>query len=174
MINLFSTPLWEFEIPQHVELNYKLISISRNVEGEHRYFETDHPAVQELKNKMQGYVNDISKEYGWRELTLKGRQNVIMPGECDGPHNHPWSAVTAVYYVEVPKNSGDILLHDPRGGINYSWWPYNERRRPFIRITPKAGMLLIFPGYLVHSVETNLSRSPRISIVIDAEGSPIF
>jgi uncharacterized protein (TIGR02466 family) len=169
MINLFSTPLWEIQVPDFEDLNQRLVAIAKDVEGEHRYFETDQPVVQELKNIAQDHLNGISKEHGWRELRLKGRQNVIMPGACDTPHNHPVSALSAVYYVAVPKNSGDILLHDPRGGIDYSWWSYNERRRPFVRITPKAGTMLIFPGYLVHSVEANLSRSPRISIVIDAE-----
>jgi uncharacterized protein (TIGR02466 family) len=169
MINLFSTPLWEIQVPDFEDLNHRLIAIAKNVEGEHRYFETDQPVVQELKNITQVYMDEISTERGWRPLKLKGRQNVIMPGGCDTPHNHPVSALTAVYYVTVPKNSGDILLHDPRGGIDYSWWNYNDRRRPFIRITPKEGTMLIFPGYLVHSVEANLSRAPRISIVIDAE-----
>jgi uncharacterized protein (TIGR02466 family) len=169
MKDLFSTPFWEFEVPGFEDLNQRLTAIAKNVEGEHRYFETDQPAVQELKSIAQGYMDDISKERGWRTLRLKGRQNVIMPGGCDTPHNHPVSALTAVYYVAVPKNSGDILLHDPRGGIDYSWWSYNERRRPFVRITPKTGTMLIMPGYLVHSVEANLSRMPRISIVIDAE-----
>jgi uncharacterized protein (TIGR02466 family) len=169
MINLFSTPLWEIQVPDFEDLNQRLVAIAKNVEGEHRYFETQQLAVQELKNITQVYMDEISTEKGWRSLKLKGRQNVIIPGGCDTPHNHPMSALTAVYYVEVPKNSGDILLHDPRGGIDYSWWSYNERRRPFLRITPKAGTMLIFPGYLVHSVEANLSRAPRISIVIDAE-----
>lgn len=167
--SLFTTPLWTVDVANSEMLNRRLIGCLRKAEGDHRYFETPDPAVQDLKDVVHEHISNIAKDMGWRELVLKGRQNVIVPGACDTPHNHPMSAVTAVYYVEVPKNSGDILLHDPRGGIDYSWWSYNERRRPFMRITPRAGMMLIFPGYLVHSVEANLSRSPRISIVIDAE-----
>ena len=169
MRTLFETPLWEFEIPGYQELNKRLMAVLGTVEGGHRYFETDNDAVREFKNIVEDYMSAIAKERGWRDLVLKGRQNVIMPRACDTPHNHPVSALTGVYYLEFPENSGDILLHDPRGGIDYSRWSYSERRRPFVRITPKVGTILIFPGYLVHSVEANLSRVPRISIVVDAE-----
>lgn len=166
---LFTTPLWKVHVLDSENLNRRLIGCLRKAEGDHRYFETQDPAVDDLKEIVNTHISAIAQDYGWRKLVLKGRQNVIMPGACDTPHNHPVSALTAVYYVDVPPKSGDILLHDPRGGIDYSWWSYNERRRPFMRITPVAGMLLIFPGYLVHSVEANLSRVPRVSIVIDAE-----
>ena len=79
--------------------------------------------------------------------------------------------LAVVYYLKVPPNSGDILLHDPRGSIlwqdpqartDVDWESY----RPYHKIKPVPGMLLIFPGYVVHSVESNLSNEYRISIAI--------
>ena len=168
--NLFSTPTWKTHISNYEDLNHRLMAFARFAGEDHTYFETDNKAVTELKNIVTGYINDITKEYNWpRELKLKARHNVVMPKGCDTPHNHPVSALTAVYYVQLPENSGDILLHDPRGGLDCTDWSTEPRLRPFIRITPAVGDLLIFPGYLVHSVETNFGRVPRISIVMDAE-----
>ena len=77
----------------------------------------------------------------------------------------------SVYYVKTPENSGDILLFDPRGG---TFWQdpkavTNEYRmaRIYHRVTPKPGLLVMFPNYLAHGVETNLSDDWRISIAME-------
>jgi uncharacterized protein (TIGR02466 family) len=36
--------------------------------------------------------------------------------------------------------------------------------RPFVTVTPKPGMLLLWESWLRHGVEPNRAKSPRISI----------
>ena len=86
-------------------------------------------------------------------------------------HNHPRAFVVAVYYVDSAPKCGDLILIDPRSSIR---WPeiqeynvsYNTTsnrntletngKRSF-RISPEKDMLVIFPGYMAHSVEPNLN-----------------
>ena len=170
-INLFSTPVWTIKLNDD-ELNSNLFSIAGNYRVGTDYFEQNNESVMQLKNQIKSTLSDITTECGFStNFKFTGRQNPMMPGKNNSPHHHPDCKLVAVYYVKVPEKSGDILLHDPRGSILWSdsqartdvaW----ESHRPYHKITPTPGTLLVFPGYVIHSVETNLSNDIRISIAI--------
>ena len=172
---LFSTPLWQTEIEGATELNTQLLSIAPKYKPGTNYFDLDEPCVAELKNKVMPLIQKVADECNLgNDFTISGRQNPTMPGGNNTPHHHPDCMLAVVYYVAVPINSGDILLHDPRGSIMWqdpnartdvSWQSY----RPYHKITPTPGTLLIFPGYVVHSVEANLSNALRMSIAISTQ-----
>jgi uncharacterized protein (TIGR02466 family) len=171
---MFATPIWHLKLDDHEQLNYRLEQLTPMYKTGDNYFEMDDDTIREFKSKV---VDKISQtlhwlDWGQPEITLDGRQNPIFPGKADTPHHHPTNKLVAVYYIIVPKESGDLVMHDPRGSI--IWQDPKARTdvtwcssRPFHKITPVPGSLLIFPGYLVHSVETNLSPHMRLSIVID-------
>jgi hypothetical protein len=154
-INLFSTPVWSTMLEDYQILNDNLLSASRQYKQGQDYFDITNDAVQSLKKQVLPIISDIAKDCGLSEsFTITGRQNPMI-----------------VYYIRVPARSGDILLHDPRGSILWqdpqarteiTWKSY----RPYHKITPVPGMLLIFPGYVIHSVEHNLSNDLRLSIAI--------
>ena len=80
--------------------------------------------------------------------------NAMRPGQRTSRHNHDENdeMLSAVYYVTAPKGSGDILFHD----------------QPFqIRVTPRPGLLLLFPPSLLHSVEANRSDQLRLSVAFN-------
>ena len=80
--------------------------------------------------------------------------NAMRPGQRTSRHNHDENdeLLSAVYYVTAPKGSGDILFHD----------------QPFqIRVTPRPGLLLLFPPSLLHSVEANRSDQLRLSVAFN-------
>jgi uncharacterized protein (TIGR02466 family) len=171
---MFATPIWHLKLDDHEQLNYRLEQLTPMYKTGDNYFEMDDDTIREFKSKV---VDKISQtlhwlDWGQPEITLDGRQNPIFPGKADTPHHHPTNKLVAVYYIIVPKESGDLVMHDPRGSI--IWQDPKARTdvtwcssRPFHKITPVPGSLIIFPGYLVHSVETNLSPHMRLSIVID-------
>jgi hypothetical protein len=165
--NLFATPVWSCMIENSEMLNAELMAIAPKYKGGD-YFHI----APILKDKILPYVKQIAKECGLSEnFTLTARQNPTLPGGNNSPHHHPECMLAVVYYVKVPPKSGDILLHDPRGSIlwqdpqartDVTWESY----RPYHKITPVEGQLLIFPGYVIHSVENNLSDELRLSIAI--------
>jgi uncharacterized protein (TIGR02466 family) len=83
------------------------------------------------------------------------------------PHVTNDALVGGVYYVRVPNFSGRLQLYDPRGkgpigdGLKI---PTSAPRPPFHRevsVQPKESKLVLFPGWLVHSVRGS-SNSTRI------------
>ena len=82
-------------------------------------------------------------------------------------HHHGNSSLSAAYYVKAEKNSGDIIFFDPRQA-NVFHHPASKEANSLNcqvqSVTPKAGTLVLFPSYLEHKVDENLSNEERIVI----------
>ena len=64
-------------------------------------------------------------------------------------------------------NSGDIIFYDPRLAPVYTYPKAvspNYLNAQVNGISPKEGALVLFPSYLDHSVNANLSKEERIVI----------
>lgn len=94
------------------------------------------------------------------------------------PHVTLDALVGGVYYVNVPKNSGRLELYDPRGksplDLKEPEAPSNPPFHRTVGIQPSAGMLVLFPGWLVHSVLPSSMDSSkegyRVSISLNLKG----
>lgn len=77
--------------------------------------------------------------------------NHMAPGQVTLPHRHDDDdeLLSGVYYVRVPAGSGELLLRDP----------------PLLtRVSPQAGMYVLFPPTVLHEVSRNQSDAARLSI----------
>ena len=99
--------------------------------------------------------------YGWANVLYEGAYNL--------PHGHPKCMWAGVYYVDVGEQPQDSVLSgmiefiDPRAGVSMMPLPGN----PFdgrYKVQPRTGLMILFPAWLVHSVETNPSDGIRTSI----------
>jgi len=77
--------------------------------------------------------------------------NDMGPGHVTVPHSHDEDdeLVSAVYYVKVPENSGDLVL---------------TRGVAVTRITARQGMFVFFAPDVMHEVTENKSGETRLSI----------
>ena len=86
-------------------------------------------------------------------------------GGLNERQNHGYCAISAAYYVRAPKDCGDIVFYDPRPAPIYSH-PVakdpNNLNAQVNSIKPQEGNLILFPSYLDHSVNPNLSNKQRI------------
>jgi hypothetical protein len=120
----------------------------------------------------------------------------IFINEQLGAHHHSIVPIVSCLYLDaddgtVGDDIGRIKFLDPRNGVNlYIKQPYytDEENKPLIGkhpggkassnyfagssefpITPKTGMMLIFPGYLAHYVDRNISNKNRILVGVNWE-----
>lgn len=93
--------------------------------------------------------------------------NISRPGEGHRSHIHPNNILSGVYYAKSMAGSGDIVFDDPRPQVKVlmpnpkELTPYNSHE---FRVTPKPGMLVMFPSWLMHRVAVNTSDESRVSI----------
>lgn len=88
---------------------------------------------------------------------------VNPPRSANRAHVHPGCLLSGVYYIHAPEKSGDIEFIEPRTMhlMNQAKFQPNKKRAKEnwtkVRFTPKPGRMLIFPSWLYHSVDPNMS-----------------
>jgi uncharacterized protein (TIGR02466 family) len=92
--------------------------------------------------------------------------NVAAPGGAVRMHNHPNNFLSGVYYVQVQPGADTINFHDPRSQTAVIRPPATELtayNADQVVVQVEEGTLLLFPAWLVHSVDPNRSDRLRIS-----------
>jgi uncharacterized protein (TIGR02466 family) len=92
--------------------------------------------------------------------------NVAAPGGAVRMHNHPNNFLSGVYYVQVQEGADTINFHDPRPQTAVVRPPVTELtayNTDQVVVRVEEGALLVFPSWLVHSVDPNRSERVRIS-----------
>lgn len=77
--------------------------------------------------------------------------NAMEPGQRTAMHHHDENdeLLSAVYYIRVPENSGELILH-------------NENEQ--VRVQPQAGKLITFEPKVMHEVTVHQGSGIRLSI----------
>jgi uncharacterized protein (TIGR02466 family) len=103
-----------------------------------------------------GEIEPVVKEC-WAIVNERYASNVV--------HNHPHSILSGVYYVQAPAESGQLFFQDPRDGPPMiappveEYTPWTSER---VTYAPREGRMLIFPSWLGHGVEPNMSQEHRV------------
>ncbi|MBI5460878.1 MAG: 2OG-Fe(II) oxygenase [Gammaproteobacteria bacterium] len=115
--------------------------------------ETDIPDIASILDRVK---QQAGRHLGLAVEALKAGFwfNAMGPGQRTLPHHHDENdeLLSAVYYIRVPENSGDLILHTAGNHIS---------------IRPQEGKLVLFAPAMVHEVTTNLSSELRLSVAIN-------
>lgn len=98
--------------------------------------------------------------------------NVSPAGAYNKGHVHGGAFWSAVYYVRAPESdTGQLILHDPRMPALRMYSPTLRFKgagaEQIAQIKPKSGMIVMFPSWLLHSVEPWDGEGDRISIAFN-------
>ncbi len=130
-----------------------------------------------LTDRVNQAGRRISRKLGYdpeKHLKIGTMWAIINPpGSSNKAHIHPGSQWSGVYYVNAPENAGDIEFTDPRTShlMNQpGFGPGKKVKECWTKVkhSPKAGKMLIFPAWLYHSVEPNLSEK------VDRDGERVI
>ena len=182
----FPTPVWTIQLDNYQSINeqmYEFIKINQskdqegisksNIKGWH----SKDFNMQEIEPKnfikfilpaIEQVITDMNWEKQKQSININNMWAIINTGgSANLRHQHGNSTISGAYYVRAPKNSGDIVFYDPRPAPVYT---YPKAVNPNLLnaqvngISPKEGALVLFPSYLDHSVNENLSDKERIVI----------
>lgn len=102
--------------------------------------------------------------------------NFSPPGAFNKLHFHANCHFSGVYYVSLKApECGSIYFRDPRVASRMMTYPIDtatEFTAEEIRMRPEEGRMYVFPGWLEHGVEENLSDRDRISISFNVAAFP--
>ena len=182
----FPTPVWAIQLENYKLVNeemYNYIKIQQeidgvginksNIKGWHsKDFNLSEKEPQNFISFMSSSIEQVMIDMNWdKEKQLAKIDNmwaiVNIGGSANLRHQHGNSTISGAYYVRAPENCGDIVFYDPRPAPVYS---YPNAKQPnslnaqVNAISPKEGALVLFPSYLDHSVNENLSKNERIVI----------
>ncbi len=183
---VFSTPIWSFLVDDYEKINNTIFKYIKNIQKEDpigvkksnnlgwhsKSFDMENEVVKSFFNSIQKYINKTIKDSGWdhplNKFKVTSAWSIInSKNSSNARHIHSNNYLSAAYYVKAPKNCGDIIFYDPRdakvirkpksnGG--------NFLNADIININPQEGLLVMFPSYLHHSVDDNISENERIVI----------
>ena len=182
----FSTPIWTEEIKNYKDSNEQIYDyiknlqkkdsqgiVKSNVKGWHsKNFDLKEKEPQNfikiISRQIESVITDMDWDIKNQKTKITNMWAIINKGgAANARHHHGNSSLSAAYYVRAPKNSGDIVFYDPRPAPVYSHPVSNKPNYLNAMqhsISPLEGLLIMFPGYLDHSVNENLSNEERIVI----------
>ncbi len=146
----------------------------------------DHPDIQWLNQAIGQFSGQCVAPFypgqeAQTEILLTSCWGNISGGNAwNAPHNHLPCQWSGVFYVDVEKSlerDEESRKKNPkdRSGLIEFMNPLplgrHYHRSSVVTYHPENGMILLFPGYLMHLVHPNLSPVERISIAFNLEAS---
>lgn len=155
-----------------------------NINHNHKFF--DYGVIPLISQAVENYRNVIGLK---KRLDVSNYWiNYNYKNSYNREHVHPYSIVSAVYYVQTPRDSGNFRIINPEEHIlnfyltrltlkhgerndDMLFDMKNEVTRSLLSqsypLVPRQNNLFIFPSWMKHSVETNYSDDTRISIAFN-------
>ena len=176
--NLFPTEIGVDYIDDK-ELIANLLREGMTANSTGNLWKNNSPAINKVKSLIEEKVNEYAQKIGFerRLETTRGWIRVYKFGGYTSAHHHAYNAFISTSLYLKANGDGRFVMHDPRGAVNWLDVEPKNHARPknefptegftypgsnTNKIEPQTGMLIIFPGWLTHSVEPNLSQHERI------------
>lgn len=172
--NIFQVPIWGYILNSEkyhsynylqtiLKLRESIPSVTKSNQGGWQSNDTLHevPVFREFLNTVNTACNQSIQEFKPGSQKIRVTEmwaNINGPGCYNHHHTHS-GVISGVFYLQVPENSGKLVLVNPsvRSDGHYL-------RVPNYMVTPSNLACIMFPSWLEHYVEPNLSDSERISI----------
>ena len=162
------------------EKNPKGLEISNRAHSWHSpYFDISKSQIlKKFVSKVSPIILKIAKEsYAWKcdlqTMKICGMWAIINnQNSYNVRHFHPKSILSAAYYVKAKENCGNIKFFDPvdqKSMIAPPKIKNTQLSAEAASFKPSEGDLLVFPSYLHHSVDENLSGEERIVISFNVD-----
>ena len=182
----FSTPIWASKINNFENVNNEMFEyiislqikdpsgvVKSNFKGWHSKnfdLKNDQPKkfIENIKNNINLAIEDMGWDLTKQSVNIKSIWAIVNEKDAwNQKHHHSNSDLSAAYYVSAHENCGDIVFYDPRPAPVHNHpisKTANKLNATVNSIRPESGMLVLFPSYLEHSVNPNLSKKKRIVI----------
>jgi uncharacterized protein (TIGR02466 family) len=183
LLNLFSFPLMfknlnlnndklkDYVLSLKEKNNSQIFS---NVGGWHSpFFNFDNSEILNLCNEVLNGCKQFKSVMGFEtniEPNITNMWSIVNEnGHFNRPHVHKTVVWSGAYYIQADGDEGDIVFLNPSVNLQYHIENrfknnYNETTSSIFSIKPETNKLLIFPSWIQHYVNPNLTKKSRIAI----------
>lgn len=188
LLNLFPTPLLEWETNKE-ELREKLLrdvlakrSGTRALGAEYvvldcfDFRKPENAAMQEMiRTALSSFIKMVAtKEVEMPSYGIKGVARLIGTGDFVTPRDSGQADLSGIFYLDIGDGSsteirGSLEFTDPRMGIKKL--PGRNLSANAL-VTPKPGLLLMYPGWFKRVVYPYEGQKPRILLDFDIRFRP--
>jgi uncharacterized protein (TIGR02466 family) len=170
---IFSVPIWGYVLNREnyhlkdyveyiLELEQNELSVTKSNFGGYQSRDNlnEEPIFQELVESITAAAQDsLSDKFKVIELWA----NINRYKDSNGAHTHG-GYISGVFYLMTPENCGNLILCNPNVRADVTKFKINN-----YCIKPQPLACIIFPSWLEHYVEPNMSQKPRISMSFNIE-----
>ena len=182
----FPTPIWTSVLPNYKDINKKIYEyiktlkmkdpdglVKSNFLGWHSkdFLLTDNQINEFINNifpKIENAIDDLGWDKQKNNIKITSMWSIINnKAASNGRHIHANNYISAAYYVKAPLNCGDIVFYDPRDAKTIRkpiLTKPNQLNSEVVSVVPQEGLLVLFPSYLHHSVNPNISENERVVV----------
>jgi uncharacterized protein (TIGR02466 family) len=183
VIPMFPTLVWKIQLKAefHDAIDAKIFATLQELRrdlpelGLGQGWQSDHTLHERRElRELFACVSNVAKSIlrfwriGYDALEITGSwATVLAKGAIHKAHSHPNNFLSGVYYVRTPQGADTINFHDPRNQARVIRPPVVEltaENTDQVVVRVMNGTLLVFPSYLEHSVDANVSEEERISV----------
>ena len=183
MIEIFPIPVSISNFDQDLSLIERCFTFEKSNKTSYSYCDTGYTTFGQKENvldwdkKLSSFVyeeiKNLSQKVGidYANLSLHSSWMTINRKYAYHETHHHLPAIwSGVYYVKASELDAKITFFNP--GLE-SHWPFNssiqnnQYTSPIWSVTPKTGTLIIFPSYLNHKVEQQITENERITIAFN-------
>ena len=94
--------------------------------------------------------------------------NVNNYKDYNEAHLHSGCVFAGVYYIDVKDNQGDLILTRHDVSLRELAFTNHSYNNPYtwgkVHITPRNHQCILFPAFVLHSVQPNTTNQPRVSL----------
>ena len=116
---------------------------------------------QELENHLRSYVNECGIRVSGYQI-MSSWLTCMRKGNYAHIHDHGDCHVSGVYYIKRQPNDGDIFFTSPNPCASSN--PLTSSSARMIAKEVPEGVIMLWPGFLPHGVETCNNTEDRISL----------
>ncbi len=184
--NHFPTTIFQYEVPGAAEQNERLLTLVKRLQAEDpegvrrsnaggwhssdRLDLIESPDLNALLTLIVDTATVVTGGMGFegQQIALSAAWFVVSPaGASNLRHCHPRSFLSGAYYVKAPPGASPLCFHDPRpaklhatpSSTNFPATPYTTEA---VNCQVREGLLVIFPGWLDHSVPAHRAEGERV------------
>ena len=180
VVDIFKTPILKFKLNINLKdwIGYSL-DLEKNSKSENKSNSTgfhsqdlnkDNKIVNDFINEINTCLEKAKNVFGLnKDLVVDNIWvNINRYKDYNKLHNHPLSIISSVFYIKTNKDAGNIyFLNNNEIDTfidNKHISQYNDYNCQSVSFEIEENVLLLFPSWLKHYVNPNLSNQDRISL----------